>query len=216
MESKSEVKDSHKRELGGWWNRGICNKADDDVHPRFTGDLEAYICVDDLLTAKVKAEETGAGKATWTIDIESINPGICPDDDLNWHIHTKRVATDGTDASDDNCGGGQTSGHWDPGLACGGASEFAKTTCKGLDADYISSYGTRCSKDAGVNAAGDVVGQKGCEYGDLSGKMGQIEKRTGTQHFEDEYIQPLETYKYTSIVLHCGSPRKACADFQFH
>ena len=105
----------------------------------------------------------------------------------NWHIHAKSTGLEA-----DRCGGAATGGHVDNGLACGGASQYAGTTCKALD--YVESYAVRCITDK----------QSGCEYGDLSGKMGKIPVTTGeTFEFEDNHLQRLENYDGTSIVLHC-------------
>ena len=105
----------------------------------------------------------------------------------NWHIHAKSTGLEA-----DRCGGGATGGHVDNGLACGGASQYAGTTCKALE--YVEAYAVRCSTGK----------QSGCEYGDLSGKMGKIPVTIGeTNEFEDNHLQRLENYDGTSIVLHC-------------
>jgi hypothetical protein len=212
--------DGHKdkRELW-WWKPDTCSLAKKPVFPKWNGDLTAYICTPDI-TAVVTAHETGPGLATWQVKVEDINPHICPTD-LNWHIHELRIAISGDDAG--TCG--TTGGHTDDSFACGGASNWRKTTCNGLDSDWVADYGTRCkwNKDdeiaegKGKDKDGNVVpvGQSGCEYGDLSGKMGQIERKIGTQTFKDKFIQPLDRYRYSSVVFHCGSPRIACGDFEY-
>jgi len=105
----------------------------------------------------------------------------------NWHIHAKS-----TGPGADRCGVAATGGHVDNGFACGGASQYADTTCKALN--YKEPYAERCTTGK----------QSGCEYGDLSGKMGKIPVTTGeTFEFEDNHLQRLENYDGTSIVLHC-------------
>merc|ERR1719261_218341 len=88
------VEDKPSRELLWWKPSKTCRKADQEVKPKFKGSLEAYIC-DDKIKASVTGRETEAGKVTWTVDIEHIDDAICPGDDLNWHIHEKRLPKDG-------------------------------------------------------------------------------------------------------------------------
>jgi hypothetical protein len=233
------VEDKHSRELTWYKPSRTCRKADQEVKPKFKGSLEAYIC-DDKIKASVTGRETEAGKVTWTVDIEHIDASICPTDNLNWHIHEKRLPEDGESPGD--CGA--TGGHSDDAFACGGASNWRTTTCNAFSDAYVKSYSvdvTEDGKEYKARCAGDVVpgggainakyintgfgfdktgaavpvGQAGCEFGDLGGKMGKILKQDGKQVFKDTHIQPLSVYKYASVVFHCGAPRVACADFDY-
>ena len=168
--------------------------------------------------ASVRAIETGPGKAKWTVEItggvEEVK-AACPGN-LNWHIHVKQI---GTKSDTDPYGCYTTGGHWDSGFACGGASQWATTTCKSLEVGYqdagFSPYSARCGTSP--SSSPSFPKQDGCEYGDLSEKMGKIEVRKGKQTFDDTFIQPLDTYTETSVVLHCCDTnckwRLACADF---
>ena len=165
--------------------------------------------------ATISATDTAPGKATWEVKIDEVDiPNFCSGGTVNWHIHTKALAEGGCDGfattSDGTavpeCGGAFLGGHWDPSLACGGASDFAATTCKGLNHTWVGAYSTRCT---------NAVVQSGCEYGDISGKVGPIDLAMDYQSFEDTFIQTpvADFYSDLSIVLHCGSPRVACANF---
>jgi hypothetical protein len=247
--------DKSSRELWWWHGDGAsrtCRKSQNDVKPSFRGTLEAYICDSEVITASIKAKETDAGKAKWTVDIQKISEHLNVDDckgGLNWHIHELRIPEDGTTGDSrvlidgvpkGQCG--KTGGHTDDSFACGGASHWRSTTCNAFTKDWVGSYKAdkgaeyprRCNLSAGKGTnpkfvvpdedpfGVTTVGQAGCEYGDLSGKMGTIQILdehgnfvTGEQEFEDEFIQPLKRYEYSSIVFHCGSPRIACANFDY-
>lgn len=153
----------------------------------------------------------------------------------NWHIHTKPINYHST-VPDERCGPTTTSGHTDNGFACGGASEWFKTTCaEGLTYGGVGAseaarkldYSNRCKK---CTPAGQLTTDcKGCEYGDLSGKLGKIPLMTATHDFpfdvSDTHIEPIETYKTMSIVVHgcrqdgagvnCAD-RVACGDIEYH
>jgi hypothetical protein len=188
--------------------------------------------------ATVKAEETAPGQATWTVELEprywhsTFEPlktesgEVCVA--LNWHLHQDEIGTPppGTTRTPGNCG--STGGHVDTALACGGASEYRKTSCTGFSADYLKSYGEdvtndehvityprRCKGDAGQSIfkteKGEftTVGQAGCEYGDMSGKIGKIPNKVGSKTFPiDKHILPLSNYAENSVVFHCCTKKE--------
>lgn len=207
----------HKRKLG----QGVlCKarksrkfKADIKADPKyfswknyFDADVTAYLVAEGetgYRPAQVQWEVKIKMGNGFTIDQELECDGtICPEgetkpftdlpcDAYNWHIHAKPVG------EKNECGKEFTGGHIDPNLACGGASEYKKTTCTALD--FPDSYGTRCT---GGNADGTSEQQK-CEYGDLSGKMGKIPTDKGKTYYIDNFLQPFSKYEATSIVFHC-------------
>jgi hypothetical protein len=140
---------------------------------------------------------------------------------LNWHIHTKPI-NPSADNPAGQCGGAVTSGHSDNGFACGGASEWGATTCRYLysltpglgDDNFKTVYGTKCH----ACSSGSCTG---CEYGDLSGKLGKISVDSeDLQTFTDTHIEPIETYGTMSLVLHCCTAagcgeRIACGDIEY-
>lgn len=173
--------------------------------------------------ATVTAVQSVPGKATWTVELDDLGSGgfqpLTNDqgvkcEKLNWHIHQDFIS-----GGDSPAACGSTGGHVDPALACGGASEYAKTSCIGINAGYLpdSPYTARC--DTSMDKT-HLPNQDGCEYGDLAGKMGKIDNEKGTQTFEDTHIFFLDRYAKNSIVFHCCidgdcSARVACADFSY-
>ena len=175
--------------------------------------------------ATVTAVQSVPGKATWTVELDDpsrlvkFQPLTDPEghvcETLNWHIHQDFIS-----GGDSPAACGSTGGHVDPALACGAASEYAKTSCIGINAGYQlaeSPYSARCGTSM---VKTDLRNQDGCEYGDLAGKMGKIDNEKGTQTFEDTHIFFLDRYAKNSIVFHCCidgdcSPRVACADFSY-
>jgi hypothetical protein len=84
-----------------------------------------------------------------------------------------------------------TGGHWDPSFACGPASEFGGTTCKGMN--YAADYDVRCV---------DAEMQNGCEYGDISGKVGTIDLKMAKQKFEDNFMKtPVANFLTTRFMF---------------
>lgn len=146
---------------------------------------------------KVTAEDKGFTQ--WTVDVQNEGSAQC-NKGYNWHIHVGRVGSGDLPAA---CGPGETGGHADDSLACGGATDnsaqcasiYSSTDCAGSTPKcWSAQYAARC---------GPGAKQKGCEYGDLSGKMGAIPNGAQTTEYFDGYIQDLSTYKRASIVLHC-------------
>lgn len=167
-------------------------------------------------------KKSRSGKVVWTVKID--NDDIqC--DAYNWHIHAKPIQ--GDQSSGPDCG--STGGHTDNSLMCGPATD-RKEDCRGVygcdgatSTCFADAYGERCNM--GIWAFRGELSQAqasllGCEYGDLSGKMGKIETTLDTQTFEDYHLESLSTYRDMSIVFHCCtasgcSPRVACGDFEY-
>lgn len=176
--------------------------------------------------AIVTAEDKGFVK--WTAKIISEGSAQC-DVGYNWHIHVGRVKWNhlsNQDDLDERCGSGATGGHSDDSLGCGGTTDNgAECAANYKDTPACQANETKCWA---VNYAGGRCGkadkQKGCEYGDLSGKLGKILPGAEQEYF-DGYIQDLDTYSRASIVLHCCtsatatkpascSPRVACGNLK--
>jgi hypothetical protein len=173
--------------------------------------------VDHKFRGTVTATNYGGKRAvTWTVKFRGV--GDVADEctgGLNWHVHRYRVdKANGGDAL--GCGGGATGGHVDPAFGCGGASEYGNTVCPSLyGPDFKDAYGQRCTGTPPKTAAE----QSGCEYGDLSGKLGKIAVNTHEQKFTDLHTLRLNEYSRASIVLHCCNadgckPRLACGDLK--
>ena len=161
--------------------------------------LTATYDQDDLQATITLEQGSDKTVGTWTVEIDSFDKdSLCPDGDLNWHVHERGLA--GGQTSPTDCGA--TGGHWDPTFGCGGASQYKATVCEDLVAlGRVNPQS--CMVDMDVSK---------CEMGDQSGKLGQIEIKEGTQEFEDPYISNIELIEGFAVVLHCGSPRKACAN----
>lgn len=206
-----------------WWNSWRkCKRG-----RRIQADIDAPDSLHSSFHATVIGKEISPGDNTftravdWTVYLTGaklVSPTthkVC--DNLNWHIHTKPINPSESSPTG-QCGPSVTSGHTDNGFACGGSSEWSKTTCTALT--YAAPYtADRCKQCDGMNEL-----CKGCEYGDLSGKLGKIQTDTigTTQGFtKDLHIEPLSTYGTMSLVLHCcteGScaERIACGDIEYH
>lgn len=198
-----------------------------DVRPALTerrglgifsgGKYKARVRGADGFHVEVTAEDKGFTQ--WTVDVRSEPTALamrCPMG-YNWHIHVGRVGS-GDIAS--SCGPSATGGHADDSLACGGATDnadqcqniYSSTDCSSPSTSkcWAANYPARCGQGAK---------QKGCEYGDLSGKMGKIPLGEDKTEYYDGYIQSLRTYRRASIVLHCCtttgcSERIACGNLQ--
>jgi len=119
---------------------------------------------------------------------------------LSYHIHQKWEGNNGTEAYGANdCGPTNTGGHYDPFLACGGASEYAGT-------DYCGCGTYTCNTS--------YANTYGCEVGDLSGAYGKVPSQEGDWNmtYAMNVLPPVG--QSLSVVLHCGSTRVACAQLQ--
>jgi len=134
------------------------------------------------------------------------------DSGLNWHVHEKPVPAPG------ECGASATGGHADPTFGCTGASEFHKKECNGDPIDGVGpepkTYpGNCCDLIGNAYACDDRENLIKCEAGDQSGKLGKIKFNKKTQVFQDSFILPIDDLEQLSLVVHCGSPRVACGNF---
>ena len=124
----------------------------------------------------------------------------------------------------DGGGCGDTGGHIDGTLGCGGASQFQSKQCDGdpavvgttdpkIFADSCCSVRWPNNTPLGRQTCDmdDLVNT--CETGDLSGKLGQIQFNTKTQVFEDQFSLRIDEIETLSLVVHCGTPRVACGNF---
>lgn len=210
-EASEEGNYSESRQLGGRWRRKVLTAT------VLAGADQGGAAFE----ATVKAEKK-RGKVVWTVKIHNAGLINIQCEAYNWHIHAKKIQ--GTQ----DCG--STGGHSDNSLMCGGATDRgddcrALYNCPSevpLSKCYKEEYAQRCNM--GIWAFRGKLSQaraslQGCEYGDLSGKMGKIEVTTATQQFEDYHLEDLSTYAQMSLVLHCCnsggcSQRVACGDFE--
>lgn len=131
---------------------------------------------------------------------------------LDYHLHTKWTAT-ATSGHGTGCAPSVASGHYDPTLACGPASEWhGSAACTGRG------YG--CNRTAFAENA------YACEVGDLSGKFGGAAYaggaiRSDPTHLVDR-LPPMDrdfeagsakATTWSSIVFHCAASRLFCARF---
>jgi len=100
--------------------------------------------------------------------------------------------------------------HYDPTLACGGASDNALCSSKGgcvTDGTYT------------CDAAAFAANPWACEVGDMSGKYGKLQLNSvgagqlSSRTFSD-YLPLPEVLDGMSIVFHCGSARAFCAKLE--
>ena len=149
----------------------------------------------------------------WTVSLSKFDKsalkdaGYDCDSGLNWHVHEKQVPAH----APGECG--LTGGHADPTFGCTGASEFRKKKCDGtpladpFDGNCCDLIGNPYACDGGDNLIK-------CEAGDQSEKLGKIKFNKKTQVFEDSFILPIDDLEQLSLVIHCGSPRVACGNFE--
>lgn len=192
---ESAAAEAPERELGFWRRRkldGACNKRGKALRGVLEKAADAPTTGFNAFSAEIEAcevddDEAGyvPGMVQWKVKVTSEDTQCKA---YNWHIHIDPIGPN------NECGGAFTDLHYDGGLACGGKSEYKDTACLALN--YASGYGDRCS------AANK---QKGCEYGDLNGKMGKIQiNQVGqSQRFRDNHIERLDKYAGMSIVVHC-------------
>uniref|UniRef100_A0A7S4DBL7 Superoxide dismutase copper/zinc binding domain-containing protein n=1 Tax=Heterosigma akashiwo TaxID=2829 RepID=A0A7S4DBL7_HETAK len=167
----------------------------------------------------------GWAKHKFSLDLTDFNASSCDlTEGLSYHIHSYWT-DDSTDSSyETGCGSTYTGGHYDPNLACGGASQDAGGLCGQLN---------RTSTSYTCNSEQYSAGNYSiCEVGDLSGKFGKVYPSDDDDdifqfNLDEEIIDPLAPYPinynselgfskpWTSIVWHCSSgDRLICAKFQ--
>jgi hypothetical protein len=142
----------------------------------------------------------------------------CAAGGLKYHIHDAWDNIEGDSATGGTtCGRANTQNHYDPGLACGGASNAVQCQSNGGCVSGSSAIG-----DTGYNCNSDTYSENNfaCEVGDLSGKFGTAAVRTGN-FIHDNLHEPYSPSNYfdalngKSIVFHCGSGQRAfCAKLQ--
>ena len=134
---------------------------------------------------------------------------------FSYHIHEKWEHNNTNDRLTSECGADYTGGHWDPWLACGGATGNTLCAVKGgcvNGSSVLGPQGYDCSSDTFED------NPYACEVGDWSGKYG---KATVTDDIV--YGSGYSPYEVTgadivnlSVVFHCSSDasRVFCAPFQ--
>jgi hypothetical protein len=159
--------------------------------------------------------------AIWRVNIEEVDyAALCPDDDQNveslgWHIHERwNFPAAGGPTSSTTCGPDETGGHYDPGFACGGASQHQCAEGGGCPCEQLGFLGVNDFQRT-CDLQDDAFS---CEVGDLSGKLGRIEARTGIgfrRIYEDAWVNNVENWVAPnldgSIVFHCGTSGTRCA-----
>jgi Cu/Zn superoxide dismutase len=158
--------------------------------------------------------------AVWRVKIQEIDyAALCPEDDQNekslgWHIHERWDFSADSPTSSTTCGADKTGGHYDPGFACGGASQNQCAVGEGCPCEQLG-----FSKADGDQRTCDLeVDSISCEIGDLSGKLEKIEAGGPSDaRYKDAWVNNVENWVAPnmngSIVFHCGTSgtRVACA-----
>lgn len=167
------------------------------------------------------------GKYQIDMDLSAVASDIadvasdCMDNGLKYHIHRWNYGENDKDAyfGGDACGATNTGGHWDPTIACSGATNNALCVNKGgcvaqSSAVAIDSEAYQCSSDTYKEMP------YACEVSDLSGKFGlaAVEGNKISLEYEDPLLPPVEEMTSAisplSVVFHCsssGAPRVLCA-----
>jgi len=135
----------------------------------------------------------------------------CVSKGLLFHIHDKWEQT-GISAVNDGCGPDFTSGHFDPTIACSGAT--ANTLCATKGGPVPSSSVDPAANGVYTcNPEAFAANPYTCEIGDLNGKFGQPKVRFGKVFYPKFGFEgsPLPYYanlenQQLSVVFHCGGP----------
>ena len=152
------------------------------------------------------------------VDMSTLNPSCDLTKGLSYHVHSywDNFASGVTSASGSDCVGANTGGHYDPTLACSGASQNL-TACN------------RLSRFGSVYDCQYLTKPYTCEVGDLSGKFGSLPYNenllfTSSTFLIDNYPPYPEAYlvndlpfwtMWASVVFHCSNGnRLLCAKFQ--
>ena len=141
----------------------------------------------------------------------------CAEGGLLYHIHDAWDNINGTSTTGGtNCGKANTQNHYDPGAACGKASNNQYCVNNGGCVPGSSAAG-----DQGYDCNPETFQENNyvCEVGDLSSKFGKAEVKYGrTSGFYSEPTTPSTYYdvlKGKSVVFHCNSGARAfCALIQ--
>lgn len=153
------------------------------------------------------------------VDMSTLNSQCDLTQGLSYHVHSywENFASDVTSASGGSaCGGANTGGHYDPNLACSGASQNL-TACNRLSR-YGSIYDCQFTTKPWT-----------CEVGDLSGRFGKLQGDdnlmfTSSTFLTDNYPPYPQDYlvndlpfwtSWASVVFHCSNgDRLLCAKFE--
>lgn len=161
--------------------------------------------------------QTEAGNMTYQADIvvnDASGFGACTasgEVSFNWHFHQFPTAggTPGFDGT--ACAAGITGGHVDDTFACGPATGES-ANCSALGRTVADGYVYDCTPESYRD------NQYNCEVGDLSGKMGALcvpsDGSSQQSVGRDNTALDLAAVEGRSVVLHCGSPRVACATLE--
>lgn len=135
----------------------------------------------------------------------------CVSKGLLFHIHDKWDQT-GISAVNGDCGAAFTSGHYDPTIACSGAT--ANTYCATKGGPVPSSSANPAANGVYTcNPEAFAENPYTCEIGDLNGKFGQPQVNHGAIFYPKFGFEgtPLPYYSnlentQLSVVFHCGGP----------
>ena len=169
----------------------------------------------------------GIGYYDTSLDISNFNQSEKPvgcdfTNGISYHIHSYWNNASSTVSNfGPGCAAAHTGGHYDPGLACGEASQSHATDCMELKRTSTDGYSYSC----------DISKPFTCEVGDISGKFGNLmpssnmvfsSSSSGTDFLTDSYGPYTAAYDtndaplsimWRSVVWHCGSgERLVCAN----
>lgn len=150
------------------------------------------------------------------IDVSGLSdvdfPESCGEGGLKYHIHEKWENEGDVAYGGEACGAGNTGGHWDPTIACSGATGNA--LCQGKGGCVPSSYAEDPVENNYVCSADKYKENPYvCEVSDLSGKFGLLGLTDGraVAYLEDPLMPPVANLVGKSIVFHCnGGSRIFC------
>ena len=171
--------------------------------------------------------ENGLGTYSYYVDLTSFDTPCLLSSGISYHLHSFWTDGEANSGTNGGCGGAFTGGHYDPNLACGGASQGqgAGGLCQAIDRSSPQyTYSCDCS-------SGDY---STCEVGDFAGKFGKaMETGAGSMIFSKQdmadvvppydfnYLTASEptSNQWASIVFHCADgtsnngARLVCAKF---
>ena len=167
-------------------------------------------------------EYTSNNKATYTyhldlLEFSGYSDTCYPNEGLAYHAHSFWTDSKTSSGGNSACGAPATGGHYDPFLACSGASQDIKDKCAILG---------RAGDNYPCNSDDFKSGNYAlCEVGDFSGKYGALQPVSELVYngtVNDEFAPLLANYKdvdtianmWSSVVFHCKSDasRIVCGD----
>jgi len=160
------------------------------------------------------------GYALYNLNNIDVISGVegCAEGGLLYHIHDAWDNIEGTSATGGTaCGKPNTQNHYDPGVACGAASNNPGCTTNGGCVG-----GSTAAGDQGYDCSPETfaVDPFVCEVGDLSNKFGKVQviKNYFAAGHNFEPARPLQYFdalEGKSVVFHCNSGQRAfCAVIQ--